>query len=145
MAEFFDGREESAAADRFARPHKFVAFFVGADTEDGERTALWHRMTSERTRPSQEGQQWAARQVRIILRSAERDTRIEGMDRRAGPKPLRCARRLPHARSAGPCRVASLFARARRETAQRPGRCAGLPLCRCPARYRGEDGRLPPL
>ena len=43
VAQFFDGEQEDAAADRLARAQKFLPLFVGADTEDGERTALWHR------------------------------------------------------------------------------------------------------
>ena len=43
LAEFFDGQQEHAAADGFAGAKEFLAFFVGADTENGERTTLWHR------------------------------------------------------------------------------------------------------
>ena len=43
VAKFFDGQEKNAAADRLASAEKFLPLFVGADTKDGERTALWHR------------------------------------------------------------------------------------------------------
>ena len=43
VSEFFYSQEENAAADGFAATKEFLPFFVGADTEDGERTALWHR------------------------------------------------------------------------------------------------------
>jgi hypothetical protein len=43
VAKFFDSQEDNAAANRFAGAQKFLTFFVRADTEDGERTALGHR------------------------------------------------------------------------------------------------------
>src|SRR5580658_2047640 len=81
----------------------------------------------------------AARQVRIILRTSWPDTKIEERDQRAGPTPPRCARRLRCARSEDRGRVSSLFAAGHREIVQRPGRCAGLRVCRCPARWWGAD------
>src|SRR6267378_4281353 len=133
VAKFFDGQQKNAAAERFAGADEFLALFVGTDTENGERPALLHS-----TPP---GNQMA--RARIIQRPRARGIEIAERVRRVAPKPLRCAPRLRRARSASLSRVSSLFREARHGTSQRPGRCAGLRVCRYPARCAGGARRLP--
>src|SRR5712664_3071270 len=78
VAEFFDGEEEHAAAQSFAGAQKFLALFVRADTENGERAIVGHAASSVSRKIS-----------RIILWTPPRDTRIAKMGQRAGPKRLR--------------------------------------------------------